>query len=198
MEIVQVWLFGSVKGFVSEGAESSGGLNWNVTAQSVGDMKRGQDGIWQTDVSNAGRKLNPSRLQDQMFAYTVTNQVVDTFTEVGLPFLLRAWETFWGNRSKNKGKGKGGSGSIGRKKRVVFEDEVRSARGGGVEHEAAGDEEKEREEREFLEEVRSEVALPDYELFGDYSEMVTQFGYVVLWSGIWPLAPGEPAIPHPH
>jgi len=35
----------------------------------------------------------------------------------------------------------------------------------------------------------SEVALPPYDLFFDYSEMVTQFGYVALWSTIWPLAP---------
>lgn len=67
------------------------------------------------------------------------------------------------------------AGGGGKKKRVVFEDEQEK---GGL------------EEREFLERVRKEVALPEYELFGDYSEMVTQFGYVVLWSTIWPLASG--------
>ncbi|KAJ7202944.1 hypothetical protein B0H12DRAFT_1162410, partial [Mycena haematopus] len=39
------------------------------------------------------------------------------------------------------------------------------------------------------EQVRKEVALPEYELFGDYSEMATQFGYIALWSTIWLLAP---------
>ena len=34
-------------------------------------------------------KLNSSRLQNQMFAYTVTNQIINTFLEVGLPFILR-------------------------------------------------------------------------------------------------------------
>jgi hypothetical protein len=62
-----------------------------------------------------------------------------------------------------------------RKKRVVFEDEQEK---GGM------------AERVFLERVREEAALPEYELFGDFSEMVTQFGYVVLWSAIWPLAGG--------
>jgi len=36
--------------------------------------------------------------------------------------------------------------------------------------------------------VRREAALPEYDLFQDYSEMVTQFGYVAVWSAIWPLA----------
>jgi len=44
------------------------------------------------------------------------------------------------------------------------------------------------EEREFLDRVRREAALPEYDLFQDYSEMVTQFGYVAVWSAIWPLA----------
>jgi len=44
------------------------------------------------------------------------------------------------------------------------------------------------EERAFLDRVREEAALPEYDLFVDYSEMVVQFGYVVLWSTIWPLA----------
>jgi len=33
------------------------------------------------------------------------------------------------------------------------------------------------------------VALAEYSLFGDYNEMTTQFGYVAMWSTIWPLAP---------
>jgi len=67
----------------------------------------------------------------------------------------------------------GHSDTVGMKKRVVFEDEQEK---GGM------------EERVFLDSVREEAALPEYDLFGDYSEMVVQFGYVVLWSTIWPLA----------
>lgn len=44
-------------------------------------------------------------------------------------------------------------------------------------------------EKEFLERIRNEAELPEYSLFVDFAEMVTQFGYVVLWSVIWPLAP---------
>ncbi|EGO01436.1 hypothetical protein SERLA73DRAFT_166001 [Serpula lacrymans var. lacrymans S7.3] len=133
----------------------------------------GNVGIWETDHTSARRKLNPSRLQEQMFAFTVTNQVVDTFTEIGLPYILRAVDSIRHGKGLRNGGGKG----TGKKKRVAFDDEP------------TGQDKKGKEEREFLERVRSEVTLPEYEVFGDYSEMVTQFGYVALWSTIWPLAP---------
>ncbi|KAF8662796.1 hypothetical protein AX16_001080 [Volvariella volvacea WC 439] len=180
------------------------------------------ESFWEMDRSNARRKLNPSRLKDQMFAYTVTNQIVNTFVEVGLPFVMRdvvpyVLERLKGEKAKAKGKGKiengkrnrtlsgsgappslneassssaetpapaassssnaTGSPTVGTpmpKKRVIFEDEQEK---GGL------------EEREYLDHVRAEVALPEYTLFEDYNEMVVQFGYVVLWSGIWYLAP---------
>ncbi|KAJ6621490.1 calcium-activated chloride channel-domain-containing protein [Mycena sp. CBHHK59/15] len=158
MRVVQVWLF--------KGSVDASGAALNATAPEVNATVHTHH-MWDVDTSAAGRKLNSARLKDQMFAYTVTNQVVNTFVEVGLPFVLRALGSF------RNGNGNGGKGEKG-KKRVVFEDE--KEKGG-------------EEEREFLEGVRREVALPEYELFGDYSEMVTQFGYVALWSTIWPLAP---------
>jgi anoctamin-10 len=129
--------------------------------------------LWESDRRSARRKLNPSRLQEQMFAFTVTNQVVDTFMEIGLPYILRAVESFRSGKGFRNGNSKG----HGKKKRVAFDDEP-------VGQDAHG-----REEREFLEHIRSEVALPEYDVFSDYGEMVTQFGYVALWSTIWPLAP---------
>jgi anoctamin-10 len=153
--------------------------------------KRPGPGVWMTDVSTARRKLNPSRLQDQMFAYTVTNQIIGTFTEIGLPYILRFVDSLRNSKSK---KTHSRTGSLGKKKRVVFEDEVAKQQseknGAGSEGEKEGREKEGKEDREFLERVRCEVALPPYDLFSDYSEMVTQFGYVVLWSTIWPLAPG--------
>ncbi|KAG7448058.1 DUF590-domain-containing protein [Guyanagaster necrorhizus] len=139
----------------------------NSTSKDSSDKPT--DSVWESDVTTAGRKLNPERLRDQMFAYTVTNQVVDTLMEIGLPFVLRAVEKY-----RNKKKTNLGTSSPKGKKKVVFEDEKEK---GGA------------EEREFLERVRSEVALPEYDIFGDYNEMVIQFGYVALWSTIWPLAP---------
>lgn len=86
-----------------------------------------------------------------------------------MPFITRSISNLTGG-SKSKSSQKG--------KRVGFEDEQPTAGG------ADG-----REERALLERVRAEIALPEYTLFADYSEMVTQFGYVALWSTIWPLAP---------
>lgn len=132
--------------------------------------------LWETDGASARGKLNPTRLQDQMFAITVTNQVVNTFLEVGLPYVMRAVESVRSGRGLVLPSSAGGS----KKKRVSFEDEADGGSANGVEG---------AEEREFMERVRREVALPEYTLFADYSEMVTQFGYVALWSTIWPLAP---------
>ncbi|KAJ7163483.1 calcium-activated chloride channel-domain-containing protein [Mycena crocata] len=168
MRVVQVWLF---KGSVSADAAAqahNATTGLTATAKLNATMNEHSQGIWNVDTSAAGKKLNAARLKDQMFAYTVTNQVVNTFVEIGLPYVLRAVESFRARKANGNGKGDKG------KKRVVFEDE--KERGGA-------------EEREFLEDVRRQVALPEYELFGDYSEMVTQFGYVALWSTIWPLAP---------
>jgi hypothetical protein len=113
-----------------------------------------------------------------MFAYAVTNQVVNSFMEVGLPFILRWAAGFMGKKNQpSHFRAFESSDSTGDpstpRKRVVFEDEKER---GGL------------EERMFLDKVRSEAALPAYDLFVDYNEMVVQFGYVVVWSSIWPLA----------
>ena len=153
-----------------------------VSATSEGFSKQTAKGFWETDGMNAREKLNPSRLQDQMFAFTVTNQVVNTFLEIGLPFVLRAVDSVRNGRGLSFSNPTS-SVLAAKKKRVMFEDE---ASGSEVAKNANG-----KEEREFMELVRREVALPEYSLFVDYSEMVTQFGYVALWSTIWPLAPGK-------
>jgi anoctamin-10 len=204
MQLVQVEVFGT------GGGGWLGGMNgtWiGGRGAAVVNEKRTAKGVWLTDVSHARRKLNPSRLQDQMFAYTVTNQIINTFTEIGLPYILR----FIGSVRNGKG-GNGARGTGGKKKRVGFEDEVvgrqqqqpqqevgggspeKGTTGVGAEKVGAENDKEEKEDREFLERVRREVALPPYDLFGDYSEMITQFGYVVLWSTIWPLAPGGLAV----
>lgn len=156
---------------------------------AVGEKGAGP-GVWMTDISSARSKLNPSRLQEQMFAYTVTNQILNTFTVVGLPYVMRFVDSILTGKFR---KGHSRSASGGKKKRVVFEDEAakqRQQQDNASEKDLSQSEKEAKENREFLERVRSEVALPPYNLFVDYSEMVTQFGYVALWSTIWPLAPG--------
>lgn len=61
--------------------------------------------------------------------------------------------------------------------------------------ERSGDRSATREEK-FLGRVNKEVStLLDYDVYDDYCEMVTQFGYIAIWSSIWPLAPGEHFFP---
>ncbi|KAK6948401.1 hypothetical protein Daesc_010167 [Daldinia eschscholtzii] len=45
------------------------------------------------------------------------------------------------------------------------------------------------EEHEFLERVRHEAQLDIYDVTVDYREMVVQFGYLSLFSAVWPLTP---------
>jgi anoctamin-10 len=200
MQAVQGWLF-------AETARLNGVGTGNGTNTTVTTTSNPVAAFWDMDMSSARHRLNPARLKDQMFAYTVTNQAMDTLTEVGLPFVLRfaqhlreryfsprssysRWGSVKGSSTRTSsrtstlshthtktriGAGTNTSEPSMRKKRVVFEDEQEK---GGV------------AERMFLDRVREEAALAGYELFHDYSEMVTQFGYVVLWSAIWPLAGG--------
>ncbi|KZT70878.1 DUF590-domain-containing protein [Daedalea quercina L-15889] len=150
-------------------------------ARAANSTKGKARSFWEMDVMSARKKLSPTRLQDQMFAITVTNQAVNAFLEIGLPYVLRAVAVIR-RRGLRSGASSNGSANSGKKKRVSFEDEAGK-------DDAAQGREKGSEEREFLEEVWRQVALPPYELFTDYNEMVTQFGYVALWSTIWPLAP---------
>ncbi|KAF8167034.1 calcium-activated chloride channel-domain-containing protein [Mycena galopus ATCC 62051] len=156
MRTVHVWL-SAIKGSVRADAPAE---VLNAAAHTKG--------MWHVDKSAAGQKLN-----DQMFAFTVTDQIMDTFVEIGLPYILRGVDSFRTQKASRDERDKAKRKRMSWKK-FVFEDETEESR---------------EEEREFLEQVRKEVALPEYELFGDYSEMVTQFGYVALWSTIWPLAP---------
>jgi anoctamin-10 len=48
------------------------------------------------------------------------------------------------------------------------------------------------QDEKLLVRIQEEVSTRlDYDIFDDYCEMVTQFGYIAIWSSIWPLAPGE-------
>ena len=150
------------------------GLNETVEATK----EAASAGIWQHDIGNVTTTIDTTRLQNQMYAYTVTNQIVGTFLEVGLPYIMRFLGRVRGGAAGGNGKAKG--------KRVDFQDE-----GSNVAESSATSGEERKEERELLVRIRKEVALGrEYDVFEDYIEMATQFGYVVIWSTIWPLAPG--------
>lgn len=148
----------------------------NETAEAAKDAASA--GIWEYNIGNVTTTINTTRLQNQMYAYTVTNQIIGTFLEIGLPYIMRFLGRVQGGAVGGGGKAKG--------KRVDFQDE-----GSAVAESSSTSGEEMKEERELLVRIRKEVALGrEYDVFEDYIEMVTQFGYVVIWSTIWPLAPG--------
>ncbi|ORY26484.1 calcium-activated chloride channel-domain-containing protein [Naematelia encephala] len=111
------------------------------------------------------RGIKAGRLKGQLFAYTVTNQVVNTFFELGLPYILRFVNEWRAGKTTIKAAVKRNNHKEGPPK-----DDADI-------------------EKRFMDKVERELALPDYSLFTDYAEMVTQFGYVTIWSIVWPLAP---------
>jgi anoctamin-10 len=146
----------------------------STSSSAFNTTEKGARNLFLSDTGAAHAKLNRTRLEREMFAFMVTNQAIEFFSEVGQPYLSRAFNAV---RSGKRGPSlSGSSAGNSKKKRVGFEDDKNGAA---------------RDEREFLERVRREVSLPDYHLFEDYKEMVSQFGYVALWSTIWPLAPRE-------
>ena len=152
--------------FVHSQLDARPGLN--ETAEATKDAASA--GIWQRDIGNITTSIDVTRLQNQMYAYTVTNQIIGTFLEVGLPYIMRFLGRVQGGAAKGK--------------RVDFKD-------GDVKPSATDGGDEGKEERELLVRIRKEVALGrEYDVFEDYLEMTTQFGYVAIWSTIWPLAPG--------
>lgn len=150
----------------------------NATGFAFNSTHSGEP-LWEVDTGSAKGMLNPSRLQNQMFAITVTNQVINTFLEIGLPYVMRAVDSLRSGKGLTLASNAAGA----KKKRVAFEDDAAEAE---MVKNANG-----KEEKELMERIKREVALPEYTLFADYSEMITQFGFVALWSTIWPLAPGK-------
>ncbi|KAI1079212.1 DUF590-domain-containing protein [Whalleya microplaca] len=112
-------------------------------------------------ITTQSFRINPDRLKKQIIYFTVTAQIVNFSLEVAVPFL----------------------------KRKVFKEvekvQTRIAHKGTKDlaaHDAP-------EEHAFLERVRHEAELDVYDVTTDYREMVVQFGYLSLFSVVWPLTP---------
>jgi hypothetical protein len=104
--------------------------------------------------------VDPTRISQQMFYFTVTAQVVNFLTETVLPYVKR----------KVKDEAKGVQAKISRSAAASQNRDVK-------------------EEKDFLDRVRSEIELEVYDVTGDFREMIIQFGYLSLFSVAWPLTP---------
>ena len=116
----------------------------------------------QLAVPEAGFTINPARLRKQVIYFAVTAQIVNFAMETIVPYIKR--------RSFHK------------YQELKTE---RAARKGASAPSAASDDLP--EEAEFLARVRSEAELDVYDVSADLREMVVQFGYLSLFSVVWPL-----------
>lgn len=103
-------------------------------------------------------QINPDRLKKQVIYFTVTAQIVNLALETIVPFL----------------------------KRKVFRKakEFQNKRNGVIAAATADD----ADEKAFLKRVRNEAELDLYDVHTDLREMCMQFGYLTLFSPVWPLA----------
>lgn len=104
-------------------------------------------------------EVHPVRMYNQLFALTVTAQVINAAQEVVVPLVMRVGARW-------------------------IEQASRALRSKKAKPTSATDP----SEASFLEHVQAQLALPTYDLFGDYAELATQLGNIILWSSIWPLA----------
>lgn len=103
--------------------------------------------------------LDNGRIRNQLFYFAVTAQIVNLFMEFILPIVLRLAK---GEAQELQAKFTGQSGF----KPTDAPEEVA-----------------------LMKQIRFEARLPDYDTYGDFAELVIQFGYTVMFSSIWPLTP---------
>jgi anoctamin-10 len=115
-----------------------------------------------TTTGSSSWSINPDRLRKQVIYFTVTAQVVNLGMELIVPYLKRR--------------------GLAKYKEMQSE---RAAKNGGAAPSAAVNDPP--EDAAFLERVRKEAELDVYDVTADLREMVVQFGYLSLFSVVWPL-----------
>ena len=106
--------------------------------------------------------INPDRLRKQVIYFTVTAQIVNLGLELVVPYLTRQGFSWWKRKQSE-----------------------RAAKNGGASPSPALNDPP--EDAEFLVRVREETELGVYDVTTDLREMVLQFGYLSLFSVVWPL-----------
>lgn len=118
-------------------------------------------------IDHADFHIDPSRLRKQVIYFTVTAQVVNLAMETVVPFVLRKLSLKYREYKEEREEGKSSSSSI-EKSVFIYDDPA---------------------EVDFLSRVRNEAELPEYDVTTDLREMCIQFGYLSLFSPVWPLVP---------
>ncbi|KAH8657984.1 calcium-activated chloride channel-domain-containing protein [Xylariales sp. PMI_506] len=103
---------------------------------------------------------DPDRLRNEVIALTVTGQLADMIEEMIVPYVTqqaRSWYRSYQTKKMQKD---------------MFKKIGRTETG---------------EERMFVKNVQRQANLPSYNVYDDISEMVIQFGYLAMFSPVWPL-----------
>ena len=108
--------------------------------------------------------IDPSRLRQQVIYFTLTAQIVNFAMETIVPYIKRQGFHKYQELKSERAARKGGAGP------------------GSTVNDLP-------EEAEFLRRVRHEVELDVYDVAVDLREMVVQYGYLALFSVVWPLTP---------
>ncbi|KAF2626287.1 hypothetical protein BU25DRAFT_422480 [Macroventuria anomochaeta] len=106
---------------------------------------------------------DPDRLRNEVIALTLTGQVSGAIEELALPWFKTQFKQWWRDRQATRVHQRGGSGQ----------------------HLAPDDP----GEAKFLRRARKQALRPEYNVQDDIAEMVIQFGYLALFSPVWPLVP---------
>jgi anoctamin-10 len=106
---------------------------------------------------------DPDRLRNEVIALTVTGQVSGAIEELALPWLKEQLKEWWRDRQATRAQNHGNLGTL-----PIPEDPIESG---------------------FLRRTRRQALRPSYNVQEDIAEMVIQFGYLALFSPVWPLVP---------
>ncbi|CAO2647320.1 Nn.00g082420.m01.CDS01 [Neocucurbitaria sp. VM-36] len=114
-------------------------------------------------LSKISFRTDPERLRNEVIALTLTGQVSSAVEELVFPWLKTQVKQWWRDRR-----------AIQAHKRDKTNDRT-----------SADDP----SEARFLRRARKQALRPAYNVQGDIAEMVIQFGYLALFSPVWPLVP---------
>ena len=121
--------------------------------------------------------INPYRLRKQVIYFTVTAQVVSFAMETIVPKLKRLGTQKFKQMQSSRAEGKDEKSASSSSSSPSSQQPANHA---PIDLP---------EEKDFLARVRHEATLQDYDVTVDLREMCVQFGYLSLFSVVWPLVP---------
>lgn len=117
--------------------------------------------IWSTGTEPSEFFADPDRLRNEVIALTLTGQISGAFEELAIPWLKTQARQWWRDRQASR--------THGDSHYEPLPDDPAEAR--------------------FLKRARKQALRPGYNVQEDIAEMVVQFGYLALFSPVWPLVP---------